>query len=251
MTTEGAEAVRQLLRKDMQREHALHADLLQYIGLREEDLSSASQKHIRLMAQAASVLELNTTDASAYVAAISDLREKYDGLRASVSTWQRHEAKQLKRKQELHDELREMEHMLAMLDAASKERDAIENVATMDSRLKEYAGKHAVYSKEIAKLDKILADRGYFDVASYARANEIARKLNAEHARRSLQHHVLVGLEQQCAQLEADNKKVRAKVDRFQGLPPNLELANATLYKAQERLQQLEAEFQSRVHSMV
>ncbi|KDO34751.1 hypothetical protein SPRG_00812 [Saprolegnia parasitica CBS 223.65] len=233
MTTQSAEAVRQLLRKDMQREHALHADLLQYIGLREEDLSSASQKHIRLMAQAASVLELNTTDSSAYVAAISDLREKYDALRASVSTWRRHEAKQLKRKQELHDELREMEHMLAMLDAASKERDAIENVATMDGRLKEYAGKHAVYSKEIAKLDKILADRGYFDVAS------------------SLQHHVLVSLEQECAQLEAANKEVRAKVDRFQGLPPNLEQANATLYKAQERLQQLEADFQSRVHSMV
>ncbi|EQC41513.1 hypothetical protein, variant 2 [Saprolegnia diclina VS20] len=149
MTTESAEAVRQLLRKDMQREHALHADLLQYIGLREEDLSSASQKHIRLMAQAASVLELNTTDVSAYVAAISDLCEKYDALHASVSTWRRHEAKQLKRKQELHNELREMEHMLAMLDAASQERDAIENVATMDGRLKEYTGKHAVYAKEI------------------------------------------------------------------------------------------------------
>ncbi|EQC41511.1 hypothetical protein SDRG_01478 [Saprolegnia diclina VS20] len=233
MTTESAEAVRQLLRKDMQREHALHADLLQYIGLREEDLSSASQKHIRLMAQAASVLELNTTDVSAYVAAISDLCEKYDALHASVSTWRRHEAKQLKRKQELHNELREMEHMLAMLDAASQERDAIENVATMDGRLKEYTGKHAVYAKEIAKLDKNLADRGYFHVAS------------------SLHHDVLVHLEQQCAQLEAANNEVRAKVDRFQDLPPNLELANATLYKAQERLQQLEADFQSRVHSMV
>ncbi|EQC41512.1 hypothetical protein, variant 1 [Saprolegnia diclina VS20] len=218
MTTESAEAVRQLLRKDMQREHALHADLLQYIGLREEDLSSASQKHIRLMAQAASVLELNTTDVSAYVAAISDLCEKYDALHASVK---------------LHNELREMEHMLAMLDAASQERDAIENVATMDGRLKEYTGKHAVYAKEIAKLDKNLADRGYFHVAS------------------SLHHDVLVHLEQQCAQLEAANNEVRAKVDRFQDLPPNLELANATLYKAQERLQQLEADFQSRVHSMV
>ncbi|OQR98523.1 hypothetical protein ACHHYP_08444 [Achlya hypogyna] len=133
----------------------------------------------------------------------------------------------------MQDELDEMAQMHDVLASASLTRDAIENVATLEARMKESTSKHAIYTSEIAKLDRILAERKYPELAP------------------SVEHQALVALEKQCAEIEAATGDVHRLLARFHALPPNVELANAALYEAQQRLQQLEADFQARIHSMV
>ncbi|OQS02744.1 hypothetical protein THRCLA_04917 [Thraustotheca clavata] len=221
------------LKKDMEEDHALKAALMKFIGIDQESLSNTSQKYVGAMAQAASVLELNSIETSAFVAGITDVWEKHHELIAAKRTWQRHEKKQLERMKILDEEVKEAMEMYHVIEKALKERDVRENIGTMDGRIDEYVKKQNVYNQEITKLDETLHKRQIFEQSAF------------------LQHQTLIDLQAKNVSIESDNQTLQSKLSRYENLPPNLEMANATLYEAQELLRRLENEFQSRIQNMV
>ncbi|KAF0698033.1 Aste57867_11314 [Aphanomyces stellatus] len=179
----------------------------------------AGRAYLGILAQVASILDIDDVHVSEYLDAIDDLCERRDALEVEIPTLRRELQRLTTRNDHARRDLKEVAHLHDSLRTMAGEREITENSGMFTHWARDYGDKERQYDADIRACDAIL-NRQAFD--------------------ESLEHHMLVALAQECADLEAENDELATRLADDKAFPTDVQHARAALAQAEAELRMLE-----------
>uniref|UniRef100_UPI00359022D3 HAUS augmin-like complex subunit 1 n=1 Tax=Myxine glutinosa TaxID=7769 RepID=UPI00359022D3 len=205
--------------KHKTQEYEARGQQLQKLLLDSVGFSTLSSTSLQTLVNSATVLDLQDTKDSSFMLAMNEQTKNIEGAHAA-----------------LNESKVQVQHLLHLVSATcSREQQLARDLRMVEQEIKLKKGQLEKEQKQTEFLsDKTL---NYKEQIADAEEQLTSRNMNP-----SLSHESLVSLSQELSKLKQDIVPLKAKLQSFQDLPPNLMLARVKVEEARRDLESLEKE---------
>jgi len=196
--------------------------LLENIGMPIYALSNAGKSSVKMLADTAVALNIKDCKKSSYVLAIADLKVESAELAEKIEQV-KNETEQIARQTE--DAINKLKQLELMKE--SMQQQSASELPVMQKRLKDIevlSTKSDKYRLQISEYEAQNKNTGYMD---------------------NISHEALLQTAEKLAEMKAELKPIRLKLEGYHSLPPDVALAKVKIEEAKRQLEQLENQLQS------